>query len=46
MSKNSSKQNYQAFQEWHHWAKSKMPNFKKSSKKKPVQKPIWSLFDE
>jgi hypothetical protein len=46
MSKNSSKQNYTTFQEWHKWAKSKYPSYKVASKKKPTQKPIWSLFDE
>lgn len=46
MSKNSAKQSYEAFTEWHKWAKIKYPNFKAASKKKPTQKPIWSLFDE
>jgi|TARA_Y100000385_G_C12533286_1_gene400537 hypothetical protein len=46
MSVNSPRQTVEAFQEWHKWAKAKMPAFKKASKKKPTQKPIWSLFDE
>jgi len=39
MSKNSSRQNYQAFQEWHAWAKTKYPAFR-VQKKKP-QVPDW-----
>ena len=36
MSKTSAKQRYQAFQEWHAWAKSQYPSFK-TKKKKPTQ---------
>jgi|TARA_R110001592_G_scaffold183006_6_gene426518 hypothetical protein len=46
MSVNSSKQTYESFQEWHKWAKQTMPGFKSASKKKPTQKPVWSLLDE
>lgn len=46
MSQNSSKLRYEAFQEWHKWAKANYPNFKSASKKTPTVKPIWSLYDE
>jgi len=36
MSKTSAKQRYQAFQEWHAWAKSQYPAFR-TKKKKPTQ---------
>ena len=46
MSQNSAKQRYETFTEWHKWAKTTYPSFKAASKRKPTQKPIWSLFDE
>jgi len=46
MSKTSAKQRYETFTEWHKWAKTTYPSFKAASKRKPTQKPIWSLFNE
>ena len=43
MSQNSSKQTYEAFKEWHNWAKTKYPSFNQKKKKSPV--PIWSLYE-
>lgn len=42
MSKTSARQRYQAFQEWHAWAKTKYPSFR-IKKKKPVQ-PTYSDY--
>ena len=33
MSKNSIRQNYLAFTEWHNWAKTQYPSFRKKRKK-------------
>lgn len=43
MSKTSAKQRYQAFTEWHEWAKTKYPSFRK--KKKKVAQPTFSNYD-
>jgi hypothetical protein len=45
MSQTSAKQRYETFQEWHQWAKSKYPNFKAASKKKPTTQPIYSSYE-
>ena len=42
MSKTSAKQRYQAFQEWHNWAKTKYPSFR--AKKKKVAQPRFSEY--
>lgn len=39
MSKVSAKTRYEAFQEWHAWAKTKYPSFRTQRKKAPV--PVW-----
>ena len=39
MSKMSAKTRYEAFQEWHQWAKTKYPAFR--VKKKKAAPPIW-----
>jgi len=39
MSKMSAKTRYEAFQEWHAWAKTKYPSFR--TKKKKPQMPDW-----
>jgi hypothetical protein len=43
MSKTSAKQRYEAFQEWHVWAKTKYPSFR-VKKKKPAQ-PTYSDYN-
>ena len=42
MSKTSAKQRYITFTEWHNWAKTQYPSFRKK-KKKPVQ-PTYSDY--
>lgn len=42
MSKTSARQRYQAFQEWHAWAKTKYPNFR--VKKVKPQQPTYSDY--
>ena len=42
MSRTSAKQRYQAFQEWHAWAKSQYPSFR--VKKKKVETPTYSEY--
>ena len=42
MSKTSAKQRYQSFQEWHTWAKTKYPSFRKK-KQKTIQ-PTYSNY--
>ena len=46
MSKMSAKSRYEAFQEWHQWAKTKYPAFRAKRKKAPA--PVWmgNLDDE
>ena len=46
MSKMSAKTRYEAFTEWHQWAKTKYPAFR--TKKKKVQMPDWmrDLYNE
>ena len=43
MSQNSARQNYQAFSEWHVWAKSQYPAFRAKKKKKVT--PIWEKYE-
>lgn len=43
MSKNSSRQTYQAFQEWYGWAKGKYATLRVKKKKAPV--PDWMRDD-
>lgn len=43
MSQNSPRQNYQAFQEWYSWAKTKYPSLKVKKKKTP---PPFVTYDE
>jgi hypothetical protein len=43
MSKMSAKQRYTTFTEWHEWAKSKYPSFRKKKKKSP--QPTFSNYD-
>jgi hypothetical protein len=42
MSKTSAKQRYEAFTEWHEWAKTKYPSFR--VKKKKAQAPTFSQY--
>ena len=44
MSNTSAKQRYIAFTEWHEWAKSKYPNFRKATKKKKPAQPRFSEY--
>jgi hypothetical protein len=44
MSNTSAKQRYTAFTEWHEWAKSKYPNFRKATKKKTPAQPRFSEY--
>lgn len=44
MSTTSAKQRYQAFTEWHNWAKTQYPSFK--NKKKKVAQPRFSNYDK
>tara|TARA_R110001606_G_C14904008_1_gene594381 strand:+ start:115 stop:249 length:135 start_codon:yes stop_codon:yes gene_type:complete len=42
MSKTSAKQRYEAFTEWHEWAKTKYPSFK--VKKHKIKAPTFSEY--
>tara|TARA_R110000823_G_C15783339_1_gene485325 strand:+ start:717 stop:851 length:135 start_codon:yes stop_codon:yes gene_type:complete len=42
MSRNSTKQTVETFQEWHKWAKTQYPSYR--VKKKPKSKPIWEVY--
>jgi hypothetical protein len=42
MSKNSPRQNYQVFQEWYNWGKTRFNSLKKKKK----QRPEFIYFDE
>mgnify|MGYP006170613441 FL=1 len=44
MSKTSGKQRYEAFTEWHIWAKSQYPSFKNAVKKKKAPQPRFSEY--
>ena len=46
MSRTSAKQRYEAFTEWHAWAKTKYPSFKNAVKKKKTQQPRFSEYGE
>lgn len=43
MSRMSARQRYEAFTEWHAWAKTKYPAFR--TKKKKPQQPTFSEYD-
>ncbi len=45
MSRTSAKQRYEAFTEWHNWAKTKYPSFKNATKKKKPAQPRFSDYD-
>lgn len=42
MSKTSAKQRYEAFTEWHEWAKTRYPSFR--TKKNKVKAPTFSQY--
>ena len=44
MSKVRAKQRYEAFTEWHEWAKAQYPSFRKKKKKQAI--PTYSEYDK
>jgi len=44
MSRTSAKQRYEAFTEWHEWAKSKYPSYRNAAKQKKAPQPHFSEY--
>jgi hypothetical protein len=46
MSSNSARQTYEAFMEWHKWAKTQYPELRKKRKPTPDQNSLYMHFND